>query len=266
MKITNVRFAPWVGCQYVDGLDGLRILLVCESHYGAKKHERPTATPEIVKALALGEMHPLATKRLRRHPHFTKIMRAVTNTRRHATRDDKAEFWSRVAYYNFIQEFIRDKRITPRENSWKSGEDAFSDVLDVLVPDLIVCLSLRNGRRIRSLAGNTPVAVVNHPSSRFTYSNVNSVVARGKQNALLHKTAKQSFFRSDLFDRWSKATDSALPAPGAHLSQEHAASLLTQRQRAMKELDGTIAALYRLTHNVVVVGEPRGPFPAQMRG
>lgn len=240
MTSTTVRFAPWVGHQYEDGLRGLRILIVCESHYGAKKHERPTVTPEILKALALGEMHPLATKRLRRHPHFTKIMRAVTDTRQRTTRSEKADFWSRVAYYNFIQEFVSDKRITPREDAWKSGEKAFSAVLDVLMPNLIVCLSMRNGRRVRSLAGNTPVAVVNHPSSRFAYSKANSVIAGGKEEALLRKTHERSFIRCDAYDRWIDAAALAFPTPGAHLSRKDAASLLEQRQRAMAKLDGLL--------------------------
>lgn len=71
MSKNMIRFAPWVGPHYERGLYGLRILLVCESHYGGKQHERPTVTPEIVKALALGDKYPRATKKLRRHPHFT---------------------------------------------------------------------------------------------------------------------------------------------------------------------------------------------------
>lgn len=81
MNNSTVRFAPWVGPHYQRGFGGLRMLLVCESHYGAKQHERPTVTPEIVKALALGQRHPKATGKLRRHPHFTKIMTAVRNVR-----------------------------------------------------------------------------------------------------------------------------------------------------------------------------------------
>ena len=43
---STVRFAPWVGLNYERGFRELRILLVCESHYASKKHERPTVTPE----------------------------------------------------------------------------------------------------------------------------------------------------------------------------------------------------------------------------
>jgi hypothetical protein len=40
MSKTSIRFAPWVGPRYENGLYGLRILLVCESHYCDKQHER----------------------------------------------------------------------------------------------------------------------------------------------------------------------------------------------------------------------------------
>lgn len=240
MKKNTVRFAPWVGSQYAEGFFGLRILLVCESHYGDKKHERPTATPEIVKALALGEKHPKATGKLRRHPHFTKIMSAVKNVRKSFSSEQKNEFWNSVAYYNFLQEFIRDTRVHPPKDAWGRGESAFTEVLDVLAPDLIVCLSARNGSRIRSLAGSVPVAVVNHPSSRFAYSRVNPVIAAHIEMALVRKAQVPSFTCSDAFKRWSEATASALPTPGSYLSESDKIAIIAERRESMAALDGSL--------------------------
>jgi len=242
MKTTTVRFAPWVGSQYSEGLDGLRILLVGESHYAENNHERPTVTPEIVKALALGERHPLATKRLRQHPHFTKIMRAVTSSRRPATRAEKADFWGRVAYYNFIQEFIPAKRSMPIKAAWLRGKAPFCDVLDVLRPDLIVCLSQRNGDLVCSLAGDVPVAVVHHPSSHFKYSTVIPKIAQKKAIAMAAMTHGASFSRCEVFDRWSQTTAAALPTPGSNVSKDDAAVLAIQRRRAMAEIDEALVS------------------------
>jgi hypothetical protein len=105
MSKSTVRFAPWVGAHYERGINGLRILVVCESHYGAKEHERPTATPEVLKALALGQKHPQATAKLRQHAHFTKIMASILNAKKHFSKADRSDFWHSIAYYNFIQEF-----------------------------------------------------------------------------------------------------------------------------------------------------------------
>ncbi|WP_095168657.1 hypothetical protein [Pseudomonas sp. Irchel 3H3] len=237
MNNSTVRFAPWVGPHYERGCGGLRILLVCESHYGAKQHERPTVTPEIIKALALGQRHPKATGKLRRHPHFTKIMTAVQNVRQAFTGAQKADFWSSVAYYNFLQEFLPDSRVPPPQGAWQRGERAFSEVLAVLAPDLIVCFSVRNGKLIRSLAGDVPVAVVNHPSSRFTYAKVNPVIAEQKDQALVRKTQGPAFVATAAFDRWSEATACALPTPGQHLCAQDKAALIAQRREAMAALD-----------------------------
>ncbi|WNT38545.1 MULTISPECIES: hypothetical protein [Enterobacter] len=238
MNKSNVRFAPWVGLHYERGFCGLRILLVCESHYGGKQHERPTVTPEIVKALALGERHPRATGKLSRHKHFTLIMSAVQNVRKRFSDTQRREFWNSVAYYNFLQEFLQCSRVAPLAGVWQRSEKAFTEVLEVLAPDLIICFSLRNGNRIRSLAGSVPVAVVNHPSSRFTYSKVNPVIATHIAMAQVQKTQAPEFFSNVLFNRWLEDTASALPTPGSHLSEPDKIELLAERKKSMAAFDG----------------------------
>ena len=237
MNKSTVRFAPWVGLHYERGFCGLRILLVCESHYGGKQHERPTVTPEIVKALALGERHPRATGKLRRHMHFTKIMAAVQNVRQRFSDTQRREFWNSIAYYNFLQEFLQSSRVAPPPGVWKRSEKAFIEVLAVLAPDLIICFSVRNGNRIRSLAGSVPVAVVNHPSSRFKYSKVNPVIAAHIEMALVQKTQAPEFVSSDLFYRWCEVTASALPTPSSHLSESDKIAILAERRESMAALD-----------------------------
>ena len=69
---------------------GVRVLIVAESHYGSKWSERPTATPELVKALGQRLMHPDATARLPKHPHFARIVAAVTCRR--SVRKNPGEF------------------------------------------------------------------------------------------------------------------------------------------------------------------------------
>lgn len=239
MKKNTVRFAPWVGSLYTEGFCGLRILLVCESHYGDKTHERPTVTPEIVKALALGERHPQATGKLRRHPHFTKIMCAVKNVRKSFSSAQKREFWNSVAYYNFLQEFIRATRVDPPKDAWERGNSAFTEVLDVLAPELIVCFSARNGDRIRSLAGDVPVAVVNHPS-RFEYSRFNPVIAVHIKMALVRKAKVPAFTSSYAFVRWCKDTASAVPTPGKFLSNSDKIAILAERRESMAAHDESL--------------------------
>ena len=238
MTKSTVRFAPWVGPRYEQGIHGLRVLVVCESHYGAKENERPTVTPEIVKALALGQKHPQATAKLRRHPHFTKIMASILNTRKRFSKSDKSEFWHSIAYYNFIQEFIPKARKTPCDAAWERGKQPFTEVLGVLKPDLIVCYSKRNGRRVKALTGDVPVAVVSHPSSHFSYSASNPIIAEQMSLALQRKEQVPApVDASALYKSWCDTTATALPTPGKHLSMPGSLTLKAQRVDAMAVLD-----------------------------
>ncbi|SAL62209.1 hypothetical protein AWB68_03265 [Caballeronia choica] len=119
--MSNVIFMPWIGAKYeAEGFRGLRILIVAESHYGSKRSERPTATPELVKALGQRLKHPDATARLRKHPHFARIVTAVSGAARASmlTTQERADFWERVCYYNFLQEFMSAPRVLPPAKSW----------------------------------------------------------------------------------------------------------------------------------------------------
>lgn len=238
MRKSTVRFAPWVGPHYERGIHGLRILVVCESHYGAKEHERPTVTSEVLKALALDQKHPQATAKLRQHAHFTKIMASILNVRTHFSKADRNEFWDSIAYYNFVQEFLPSIRKAPSSAVWDKGKQSFTEVLEVLEPEMIVCFSKRNGDRVTALAGGVPVAVVNHPSSKFAYSSANPIIAKQIERALARKAQVADFASTSiLYLRWCKATASALPTPGKHLSDSEKVKLIAKRMEMMAEFD-----------------------------
>lgn len=190
----------------VEGFRGLRVLVVCESYYGHRRYERPTATPEVIKALALNQKHPLAHKKPGRHSHFAKIMTAVNNELSASRFNNvhRADFWDRVAYYNFVQEFLPRHRVAPGVAPW-------GEVLDALQPDAILCFSLRNGERVKAHARGVPVAVVNHPSSNFAYMRVNPVVARCLEAAALRRTSASTstFFEGPVFLKWQQETRAA---------------------------------------------------------
>ncbi|MFM0627763.1 response regulator transcription factor [Paraburkholderia xenovorans] len=205
-----------VGDEVVDLFRGLRVLVVSESHYGNSKYERPDVTPEIVKALALGLTHPHTQGKFGRHPHYAKIF-AATNIRSSAgifRRKERTAFWEKVAYFNFIQQLLPASRNEPPAGAWARGKSAFAEVVQVLQPELVICFSSRNGARARALSGDVPVAVVNHPSARFSYLGANPVIAEGFRSALTRVAAGRStkFVSCETFTRWQEATRNAKPA------------------------------------------------------
>ena len=161
---------PWVGSKYeAEGFRGLRILIVAESHYGSKRSERPTVTSELVKALGQRLKHPDATARLRKHPHFARIVTAVSNaaSASSVTSRERADFWDRVCYYNFFQEFMPRARVEPPAGSWDIGKAAFLEVIATLQPDVVIVFSKRLGAVLKPLCGTVPISRVHHPSTGF---------------------------------------------------------------------------------------------------
>lgn len=234
-----VRFAPWVGSDYERGLKGLRLLIVGESHYGSKPYERPTVTPEVIKASALRQKHPLATVKPRKHSHFAKIMASTLSVSKSSSISgpERKDFWSRVAYYNFIQEFLAKPRVAPSQNAWSRSEGAFLQVLEVLRPQLIICYSIRNGERVRKLAGPIPVAVVNHPSSRFAYSKANPVIAAQFEAAIAKVEAETAFAGCNVFQGWRALTNDALPSRGKYMADLEREEALTRWAALMSAID-----------------------------
>lgn len=147
-------------------------------------------------------------------------MAAVQNVSHGFSKTERVAFWSSVAYYNFLQELISDSRIPPPAAAWEHGKGAFSEVLTGLAPDLIICFSLRTGKRIRSLANGVPVAVVNHPSPRFTYSRVKPIIAAHIEMALNRKAQTSAFVENESYKNSGARQRHLLYLPRGHISQK----------------------------------------------
>lgn len=239
MVASTVRFAPWVGDAYASGFQGVRTLLVGESHYGAKRYERPTVTSELIKALAFGERHPQSTRKLKRHPHYAKIMCAVMgfSSSRGSSTARRRHFWDQVAYYNFIQTFLEKPRLAPSAGAWARGDRPFTEVMRCLDPQIVVCFSKRNGKRVRALAGDMPVVVINHPSSGFSYAETNPLIAACYQAVRGGGTPCTPFQACDTFERWRTLSRLALPARGRFIPEAEKPEVLEQWRRLMESLD-----------------------------
>jgi hypothetical protein len=225
--MSNVIFMPWIGSRYEGGgFRGLRVLIVAESHYGSKRSERPTATPELVKALGQRLKHPNATERLRKHPHFARIVTAVSGgvSASGFTTKERADFWERVCYYNFLQEFMPAARVAPAAKSWDVGKAAFLDVLATMQPDVVIAFSKRLSPILQPLCGSVPLAMVHHPSTGFSYARWNPVIANAFDEADARRRSSSvgvcNLGQSPKYLAWYQASRKATPAHGPHLPPE----------------------------------------------
>ncbi|WOD17012.1 hypothetical protein [Paraburkholderia kirstenboschensis] len=223
--MSNVIFMPWIGSKYeTEGFRGLRVLIVAESHYGSKRSERPTATPELVKALGQRLKHPDATARLRKHPHFARIVTAVSDAAcaSRFTTQERADFWERVCYYNFLQDFMPAARVAPPAESWDVGKAAFLDVLGTLQPDVVIAFSKRLSPILKPLCGSVPLASVHHPSTGFSYARWNPVIANAFDEADARRRSSSVGIcvstQNPVYTTWYEASRSATPAHGPYVS------------------------------------------------
>jgi hypothetical protein len=241
--MTAVTFAPWIGDKYAtDGFNNLRVLIVAESHYGAKRNERPSVTPELVKALGQRKKHPEAIANLGKHPHFARIVTTLNNAGRASTFSPKQreDFWEHVSYYNFLQEFMSAARVPPSEKAWADGRNAFPEVLDALRPDLVIALGKRLSRHIDRVIGDYVVAKVHHPSAGFSYERWNPVIEAAFFKAAEKKRAA-AHLHSDLvgnpnFVEWCETSRKTQPSHGLYLPADKRAEALLGWAQQMAEV------------------------------
>lgn len=169
-------FRPWVGPYFEsEGLGGVKLLVLGEAQYsgqmGFTEPRRPhpsevDETTNIVNDLAINGP-------VQHRPFWTKVTKLVLCRANNepVSKEERADFWNRVAFYNYIQWWMPAGRTKPTRAMWDEAREPFLGVVSELLPDLILVL----GRRIQiqgklPLVSSTTVCIP-HPSSLgFTYS------------------------------------------------------------------------------------------------
>lgn len=137
MNFKLAKFHPWIGENYHNGFNGVRTLVLGESHYqwpcGRDIETWPEVTNDVIKDQVLGN----ETKAF-----WTNIAIAFLNRKPSLT--DKQSFWSSVAFYNYVQESAGESaRVRPADGSWGKSEGAFNEVLESLKPQFVLVLGYR---------------------------------------------------------------------------------------------------------------------------
>ena len=169
------RFDPHCKPLYSkEGLLGMQLLLLGESHYAKDVDKSPKLTQEIVCRYCYE--HTSA--------YFTKVRRLVLRALRisDAREHDRPWFWDRVAFYNYVPELVgENSRMRPTVQQWELGARQFPDVLQELNPSVILVLGKElwanlpagtpiNGGDCRRYANRCIAGMVMHPSApRWKY-------------------------------------------------------------------------------------------------
>lgn len=142
----NIFFMPWKGEKFESsGYLGNKILVLGESHYCEIEQicaECGTTgmvgcndfTNNTVRKFLEYKFSGLAHERWMNT--YTKFGNVLAN--RHLNADETADFWHSIAFYNFVQIAVTDKRIPPSAENFRISEEAFFQVARELSPDLII--------------------------------------------------------------------------------------------------------------------------------
>ncbi len=205
----EVGFLPYVGSDYAEGIDGVRVLLLGESHYIAD--EASIAKAGGLRFYTRYIFEDCARDGARTWGTFFRRLDSIVARKVDPSDDEAASGWNRIAFANFVQKPVGNgARIRPDSGGWESGRRAFPHLLGTLAPHVILVVGRQAfnqtpdapGRRIgeitvpssgipRSLwemdyAGGTALMTwVYHPSwpreSRQGYVDVfNALLAKAK--------------------------------------------------------------------------------------
>ena len=159
-------FEPWIGSKYwTKGLDGKRVLILGESHYGEVGLEYAGLTIDVVREWG-------QKKRLR---FFTVCQKLIQGPGKDDWVSDqqRRDFWEHVSFYNYVQSFPGpEPRYRPNAEMWAGGMEPFLFTLDELEPDVLIVLGYELAEHILVVPEGIRVCRIQHPSSRgFRYAN-----------------------------------------------------------------------------------------------
>jgi hypothetical protein len=137
-----IRFQPWIGPLYGEGLWGRKVLVVGESHYNKWQdvtHELDgDMTRDCIRDIISGASGA---------SYWTPVANRIGGPEYEA--QARSEFWSRASFYNFIQSPVEGgpgARPTPKQ--WAVGRSALVELLEYLRPNRIIFTGLTIGKHL----------------------------------------------------------------------------------------------------------------------
>lgn len=174
----EVWFIPFVGQHYDQGVDGLHVLILGESHYAADTSNLAIQEGG-ERGLTQSEFRDCELNDKPGSRAWGSFFRRLDNIVTQQLAPDEAtaaEKWKHVVYANFVQKPVGSAaRIRPDPRGWDSGRRAFPVLLQRLSPDIVLVLGRDNfnhtpdepGERIDEIKVNS--STVGRSLWRMTY-------------------------------------------------------------------------------------------------
>lgn len=136
MNVTH--FLPWIGRHYTQGISGLKVMALGESHYcGRPEDDVPSITNDVLKCYLNPSYEFEGWMNT-----YTKFIRALSGDYT-ISRETSAEWWDRILFYNFVQVPMTGPRQAPTEQEFRASDASFFEVLSNYRPDIIIAWGSR---------------------------------------------------------------------------------------------------------------------------
>lgn len=136
-KIEELTWYPWVGKDYKNGIR--RVLIIGDSHYSADKGRFDSecytdfmSTKQTTKDI------------LTRHLEKGETWNFLRNLE--STFPDSRNFWSKIAFYNYIQEPMKTAKGKPTVEQYKVAWRCFAKLVKILRPTDCIVIGTRNDK------------------------------------------------------------------------------------------------------------------------
>lgn len=131
-KIELLKRYPWVGCNFAGSK--CRPLIIGDSHYATsqeakKEFDDKKSTRWIVDSMINNKCNGELS-----HSMFEGLLKTFIKS----TPENVKDFWSKIAFYNFVQEIMDKSSAKPTANQKKDGWMCLVDVVKALHPTSIL--------------------------------------------------------------------------------------------------------------------------------
>lgn len=144
--MNNIFFKPWKGKNFESsGYRGKKILILGESHYC--KIDEICAVCGVTGLPGCNDFTNSTVRKFLAYKNggcgherwmntYTRFGNILEN--RYLDADETSVLWHSVAFYNYVQIAVIDKRVSPSTENFSKSGDAFYQVVSELLPDLII--------------------------------------------------------------------------------------------------------------------------------
>lgn len=151
-KISGLYRYPWIGNKFVER--DYRILILGDSHYAVD--EKGNESEEEVKRFkkdknSTREVINCVINDVCSNESIWTMFRNLIATFTSITPDEVKDLWSKVAFYNFIQEPMKKRDQEPSSEEEQDGWRCFCEVIDIIAPNFCIFIGKRRSQEINAI-------------------------------------------------------------------------------------------------------------------